>query len=114
MENILYDPDRLSRFTQFLVEQMAAENVEFWVQADAYRKLDTDIQKTEAVAIYKKFIRHNSSSAVNIPGQISVKISNDIVMGNITPDMFSDAVTEVKTMLLPRYHQFEQRTIQTA
>lgn len=73
LESILGAPDHIRRhFAAFLADEFSENNLEFWDRVQRLRTLDSNTPeaRTEALAIYNRFVKSGSADEVNLPSRL--------------------------------------------
>ncbi|XP_036034540.1 regulator of G-protein signaling 10 isoform X3 [Onychomys torridus] len=70
LENLLEDPEGVTRFREFLKKEFSEENVLFWLACEDFKKMEDKKQmQVKAREIYMTFLSNKATSQVNVEGQ---------------------------------------------
>ncbi|XP_059106688.1 regulator of G-protein signaling 10 isoform X1 [Peromyscus eremicus] len=70
LENLLEDPEGVTRFREFLKKEFSEENVLFWLACEDFKKVEDKKQmQVKAREIYMTFLSNKATSQVNVEGQ---------------------------------------------
>ncbi|XP_028741493.1 regulator of G-protein signaling 10 isoform X2 [Peromyscus leucopus] len=70
LENLLEDPEGVTKFREFLKKEFSEENVLFWLACEDFKKMEDEKQMhVKAREIYMTFLSNKATSQVNVEGQ---------------------------------------------
>jgi len=111
--SILEDPEGLELFEKFCKNEFSIENVLFYKNVMEYNNcVESYKRKQIAVQIVNDFLRANSTCEINIEDNLKLSIAkivdtSDEQGSTLTPSLFSQALTEIITILqLDTYVRF--------
>ncbi|GMT06424.1 hypothetical protein PENTCL1PPCAC_28598, partial [Pristionchus entomophagus] len=87
-------------FAQFLGKSHASENLDFWIECETFRQMETGSESTteKAKNIYKEFIAVCSSKWVNIDSETLASV-NEAMERGCGPDTFSGAQNKIEELM---------------
>jgi len=97
-------------FSNFLCLQFCVENLFFWEAVQQFHSIHPNEMKTEAKAMFDKYLASGSAYEVNIPHAAKKLIETQIKEGVFSHSMFDDAAAAtLKLMELDSYPRFVSR-----
>uniref|UniRef100_A0A7S4DM18 Uncharacterized protein n=1 Tax=Lotharella globosa TaxID=91324 RepID=A0A7S4DM18_9EUKA len=118
IRSIIYHPEGVRLFNQYLQTQYAEENLLFWNEVREYRKWvgTMDMEDSEdnkevqrrAKEIYDKYIDDDSDLKVNLSSTMSSKIYSQVLDGKATQKSFLKAEDEVVNLMSQKLGHFKQ------
>lgn len=109
LKNVLEHPLGIASFRDFLDEEHASENIEFWVAVKNFKDGASSAQrKQKGKNIYEKFCTTSSKKQINIAHKMLAEIDAALQKDeDISPDIFDAAFLEIIRVLeldkFPRY-----------
>eukprot|EP01113_Clastostelium_recurvatum_P002598 TRINITY_DN11098_c0_g2_i1.p1 TRINITY_DN11098_c0_g2~~TRINITY_DN11098_c0_g2_i1.p1 ORF type:complete len:433 (+),score=50.29 TRINITY_DN11098_c0_g2_i1:173-1471(+) len=99
-------PEFRDRFASFLCLQFCIENLQFWEEVQAYKRIPDGSagQLPTATDIFNKYIKSGSNYEVNISDKARDETSSQIGNSGVTSRSFDSAEREV--MSLMRFHSY--------
>lgn len=117
-ERLLQEQEGLKAFRNFLESEFATENLDFWVKAKEYRKIE-DPQKLLSTfeEIYLEYIDESSNRQINVSFAVTQPLhdlynkyeqsSEETKLKIITPEVFEEAQKSIcRTMATDSYRRF--------
>ncbi|XP_059145141.1 regulator of G-protein signaling 12-like isoform X2 [Physella acuta] len=93
-DQLLRDPIGIGIFTEFLRKEFSEENIIFWKACEQYRQLvDDQERKSEARAIYSKYLSAKASDPVNVDS--TARSYSEKFLDNPTSIMFDIAQQQI-------------------
>ena len=95
LDYLRHDVSFVKAFHAYCKRNLCSENLEFWLQAEAYLTSEADdvVRVAEAKAICAKFISDAGELQISLPEQISTSVLNSVDEGSL--DIFQEAQAHV-------------------
>ena len=100
-KNVMKDDKGRQLFSRYLKEEYSEENLEFWLEVEAFKRMTEDAANLngKATCIYTTFVKQMSEREVNISGKTRKQIGVAIQEENVKNDTFSDAQSQVYSLM---------------
>eukprot|EP00126_Sphaerothecum_destruens_P003592 Sdes_comp17352_c0_seq1m6561 len=95
MESILKNPRQCEFFLEFLKNEYAEENLEFWLACEQYKSASPDSQPNIAKEIFEKYIKVGSVSQINVDDVFRGNLQNQILAGRYDLQLFTPIQNQV-------------------
>lgn len=109
LREILDDIELTTAFKLFLNKLHSVENLSFWLEVEAFKKMPPSKLQEYAQAIYQKYVSSISSDGLNVDSSLKDELSYALLSGNIRNDLFDEMQDAVYILLeLDSYRKFIQ------
>jgi hypothetical protein len=101
----------LQTFRNFMQQNFAEENVDFWNTVQAFKNFEATEEelRTRALDIFELFCKEGAKHQVNLPHNIRFSIEKLLSDSIIPRNIFDDAMDEIyKLMVRDNYARFKQ------
>ncbi|CAK8675017.1 unnamed protein product [Clavelina lepadiformis] len=102
--DLLQSKGGISAFRAFLCKEYSEENLDFWLDCEAFKQLKGSKQRKMAIKIYGRYFETNSPNEINIDAAARNKTESHLE--NPTTDMFDEA--QGKIFLLMETDSFKR------
>lgn len=99
LRDILDDPDLLVAFKSFLKKLHSRENLDFWLEVEAFRKNDKDRLKSTANDIIKKYVAPDAPFQLNVDHSLIEELNFHFLSNEIQTSFFDNIQEAVYTIL---------------
>lgn len=102
--SVLYHPMGIKAFQKFCESEYSVENLEFWIAVKNYAEKANERTNEERLSsaqeIMHKFLGENSEFQVNLAGQLTSEVMDEIGSGKAGIDLFEDMSGEILRLMM--------------